>query len=579
MRLTQWCPAFRVLVLMGISLAITMTHSVCGQETGGRRYAIVVGVREYDRNQLKNLPYAENDVFELAEVLKQSGFCRVVVMTQTEGAKSSRALPLAKTIREALKGVLQDREKDDLVLVAFAGHGVQFKGEQEHFFCPMDATLTDRSTLISRTEVYKQLEQSKAGAKLLLVDACRNDPLAGNARAAGDVELASVTRPPLVAPPGGVAAFFSCSEGQHAFEDESLKHGVFFHYVILGLKGEAKLKNREEVTWDSLVAYVQSEVPNRVKELFGNTTRQTPEHKDQLRGGATLISNRPTTPPSVPIPTTKPPLSPATASPLVFPFTASQATAAQQAWAKSLGKKVVETNSLGMELVLIPAGKFTMGSPATEQDRGGDEDQADVTLTEAFWLGKTEVTQGQWQQVMGTTPWKGGSYVKEGRDYAATYVSWEDAQEFIQKLSERDGATYRLPTEAEWEWSCRAGTASRWSFGESDGDLGRYAWYGGFDGGGNTKDENYAHQVGQKLANPFGLHDMHGNVWEWCEDVTFGKLPGGTNPKVTTGTARDRVLRGGSWYDVPQNTRSARRNGNTPDIRNGLTGFRVSRTR
>ena len=267
------------------------------------------------------------------------------------------------------------------------------------------------------------------------------------------------------------------------------------------------------------------------------------------------------------------------ASPLVFPFTASQATAAQQAWAKSLGKKVVETNSLGMKLVLIPAGKFTMGSPATEQDRGGDEDQADVTLTKAFWLGKTEVTQGQWQQVMGTTPWKGELFTKEGRDYAATYVSWEDAQEFIQKLSERDGATYRLPTEAEWEWSCRAGTASRWSFGESDGDLGRYAWYGGFDGGGNTKDENYAHQVGQKLTNPFGLNDMHGNVWEWCEDVTFGKLPGGTNPKVTTGTARDRVLRGGSWYDVPQNTRSARRNGNTPDIRNGLTGFRVSRTR
>ena len=268
------------------------------------------------------------------------------------------------------------------------------------------------------------------------------------------------------------------------------------------------------------------------------------------------------------------------ASPLVFPFTASQATAAQQAWAKSLGKKVVETNSLGMELVLIPAGKFTMGSPATEQDRGGDEDQADVTLTEAFWLGKTEVTQGQWQQVMGTTPWKGGSYVKEGRDYAATYVSWEDAQEFIQKLSERDGATYRLPTEAEWEWSCRAGTASRWSFGESDGDLGRYAWYGGFDGGGNTKDENYAHQVGQKLANPFGLHDMHGNAAEWCEDwyeYKYGKSPPEDPKDASAGSSR--VIRGGGWGSHRRAVycRAAYRGAVRPSFRSSVVGFRVVR--
>ena len=267
------------------------------------------------------------------------------------------------------------------------------------------------------------------------------------------------------------------------------------------------------------------------------------------------------------------------ASPLVFPFTASQATAAQQAWAKSLGKKVVETNSLGMELVLIPAGKFTMGSPATEQDRKEDEDQADVTLTKAFWLGKTEVTQGQWQQVMGTTPWKGKDYVKEGRDYAATYVSWEDAQEFIQKLSERDGATYRLPTEAEWEWSCRAGTASRWSFGESDGDLGRYAWYGGFDGGGNTKDENYAHQVGQKLANPFGLHDMHGNVSEWCEDWYAANYYGKSPPEDPKGppAGSSRVIRGGGWHYDAVFCRAAFRVAAPPVFRRSRIGFRVVR--
>ena len=536
------------------------------QETVGRKYAILVGVRQYDRNQLRNLPFAENDVAEMAEILSQktSGFRRVELLTQTEGAKESRRLPLAKTIREALKGILEDRGKDDLVLVAFAGHGVQFKGEKENYFCPMDAVLTDRSTLISLTDVYEQLKQSKAGAKLLLVDACRNDPLAGVARDASE-RLASETRPQIPDPPGGVAAFFSCSAGQQAFEDHTLKHGIFFHHVILALKGEAKLAKREEVTWDSLVAYVKAEVPDTVKELIGNTTRQIPEHRGELRGGATLISFASST-----SNTGKP-------TALSWPFSAAQAKAAQDAFAKSLGKNVIEKNSLGMELVLIPPGKFTMGSPANEKDRKQDEDQVEVTLTSPLWLGKTEVTQAQWQKIMGTTPWKGQSNVKEGPDYAATYVSWKDTAEFLKKLSQRDGVTYRLPTEAEWEWSCRAGTSSRFSFGNNDSDLGRYGWYGGYFGDANAKEEKYAHEVGKKLANPFGLYDMHGNVWEWCEDVKIDKLPGGINPKVSTG-GMDRVFRGGSWvFDQPA-TRSAYRNWDSPDFSDFNIGFRISRS-
>ena len=550
---------------------------VSGQETGGRKYAILVGVREYDRNQLKDLPFAENDVAELAEILKQSGFRRVELLTQAEGAKDAHALPLAKTIRETIQGVLEDRDKEDLVLIAFAGHGLQFKGEKENYFCPMDAVLTDRSTLISLTDVYEQLKQSKAGAKLLLVDACRNDPLAGNARAAGDVELQSKTRPQIPDPPGGVAAFFSCSAGQRAFEDETLKHGVFFHHVILGLKGEAKMKKREEVTWDSLVAYVKAEVPDTVKDLFGNSTRQIPEHRGELRGGATLISFIRPPQPVAPVPAPSSPAAKVKVAPLVWPFTAAQAKAAQESLAKSLGKNVVEKNSLGMELVIIPPGKFTMGSPANEAGRFTDEDQVEVTLPAPIWMGMTEVTQGQWEKVMGTTPWKGQSYVKEGPDYAATYVSWEDAQEFLKKLSQGDGFSYRLPTEAEWEWSCRAGTSSRFSFGDNDSELGRYGWYGGLFGDGNAKTEQYAHEVGKKLANPFGLYDLHGNVWEWCEDIKIDKLPGGNNPKVLAG-GNVRVLRGGSWNDDPHLTRSAIRIRYSPDVRIFNVGFRISRT-
>ena len=205
----------------------------------GDKYALLVGVRNYDKNELRNLPYTEADVTALAEVLKRAGYSRVVLMTQTHGAEEQRFLPEGARIRTALRGILEDRAADDTVLVAFAGHGVQFAGEDENYFCPMDAKLRDKKTLISLTEVYKDLEQSAAGTRLLLADCCRNDPRSEQARAADRVKLESVTRPQRAAPPGGVAAFFSCSAGEKAFEDADLKHGVFFHFIIEGLNGKA----------------------------------------------------------------------------------------------------------------------------------------------------------------------------------------------------------------------------------------------------------------------------------------------------------------------------------------------------
>ena len=169
--------------------------------------------------------------------------------------------------------------------------------------------------------------------------------------------------------------------------------------------------------------------------------------------------------------------------------------------------------------MLIPPGKFRMGSPPEEKDREKSEDQVDVTIAKSFYLGTTEVTQGQWRTVMVTTPWKGRKGdVREGKDYPATFVSWYDAQEFCKKLGEMENAAYRLPTEAEWEYACRGGTTTRFSFGEDERTLGDYAWWGSFIDDGNTKDEFYAHEVGRKKPNPFGLYDMHGNVFEWCED-------------------------------------------------------------
>ena len=218
------------------------------------------------------------------------------------------------------------------------------------------------------------------------------------------------------------------------------------------------------------------------------------------------------------------------------------------------------TNTIGMKLNLIPAGTFMMGSPDTEEHREDDEFQHKVTISKAFYMQTTEVTQGQWRAVMHTEPWKGqefSKYVKEGANYAATYISWHDAVAYCKKLSEKESKTYRLPTEAEWEYACRGGTETRWSFGDDEEDLGDYAWYAK-----NAWDiEHYAHQVGLKKPNAFGLYDMHGNVYEWCHDYYgedyYKQSPEKDPTGPTSGTSR--VFRGGSWYDGARSARSASR--------------------
>jgi formylglycine-generating enzyme required for sulfatase activity len=223
---------------------------------------------------------------------------------------------------------------------------------------------------------------------------------------------------------------------------------------------------------------------------------------------------------------------------------------------------------------LIPAGTFLMGSPETEEGRQDDEHQ--VTITKPFYMQTTEVTQGQWTAVMGTEPWKGEQFVKEGPNYAATYVSWDDAVAYCKKLSEKEGKTYRLPTEAEWEYACRAGTKTTWSFGNDEKVLGDYAWY---DGNALDIDEKYAHQVGQKTPNAFGLYDMHGNVWEWCHDYYGQYYYKESSEKDPPGPASgsSRVSRGGSWVFNSRYTRSAVRKWDDADYRDLNYGFRVVR--
>ena len=209
-----------------------------------------------------------------------------------------------------------------------------------------------------------------------------------------------------------------------------------------------------------------------------------------------------------------------------------------------------------MQLVFIPAGKFIMGHE-------NDKDEHEVTLSKPFYMGVTLVTQAQYQAVMGANPSK-----FKGEANPVETVSWEDATEFCKKLSEKTRQAVRLPTEAEWEYACRAGSHTQFCFGDSTEGLGEYAWY-------QNNSDMKTHPVGQKKPNAWGLYDMHGNLWQWCADW-YGNYPKGAvkDPKGAA-SGGERVLRGGCWINAADVCRCANRNHVIPVGRISYNGFRV----
>jgi len=517
------------------------------------------------------------------------------------GARNNKYLPFKANIEKQLDLVAGFAEPDDVLLVAFSGHGVHL-GDQR-YLCPTAADLDRRQTLVPLGDVYQTIRGSRANLRLLIVDACRDDPRPPGVRSAGTEPDLTKLGEGFERPPEGIVLLSSCATGETSMESDDFRQGVFTHYLLEGLAGQADNNSDARITISEVSQYVGQKTKTYVARNYNTSQRprlqgdlSTEVLAYSLTRGVRATDGMPR------IPFRSPP---------------------------SSGEEF--TNSIGMKLRRIPAGEFMMGSgkSAGEIVRLFDLDKDDakyytdehpqhrVRITKPFHLGVHEVTVGQFRTFVDATEYKtepekdgegGWGYDEktgkfEGRkpqytwrnvgwqqtdDHPVVNVTWNDAVEFCKWLSKKDGQPYRLPTEAEWEYACRAGTATMYTHGDDPeglADVGNVA-----DGTAKAKFSNwttisardgyvFTAPVGQFRPNGFGLYDMHGNVYEWCQDWHgedyYGNSPP-TNPEgPSSGSGSSRVLRGGSWCISPRLVRSAGRFWGTPAFRSRSSGFRV----
>lgn len=565
----------RQLLLLLFALLIGFAICIPQNILAAKKVAFLVGVNKYKKPGFRDLSYAERDVTEISKQLKKSGFDVTLIL-----GKDATKTKLDSTVKELVKPL----SKDDLILVMLTGHGVQ-RRNGDAFYCPYDAIAEDDETLFSLSKLLNTTLAQNVGKKLLLIDACRNDPDPGRGRSGG-IQGKRITLPE------DTAVMFSCKAGQQSFENDEIKHGVFTYCLLDALKGSAAFQG--DVSWFSVVSYVNRRMASsEMRKYIPKNRIQTPipaggvpytilARVEIAKPKVTVkpaLKMKPEAPkpevskPKIPVADVKKPTL------LVAPFTKKQADAKQIEWARYLKKDKSITNSIGMKFNLIPPGGFKMGSPDDEPGRRDNEYQHKVRITKPYYFGVTEVTQKQWKAVMGAKNWSGGGFAKEGDDYPASLIKWHDAQEFIEKLSRKDGVKYRLPTEAEWEYACRAGSESIYCFGGNEEILTDYAW---FIKNARFVVEKYPHRSGMKLPNNFGLFDMHGNVSEWCSDSfseNFYRKSPLDNPENSALDSDVRVIRGGDWSNSSSFSRSAFRDSKSVSSESVLLmGLRLVRT-
>ena len=571
----------------------------------GKNWAIAIGINNY--SNLRNLKYAEADAKAMEDWCKQEAkFEEVFLFTQDSPdipAKPS-SIPTNPTYGHLRRFLRAQFEKPllksgDNLWFFFAGHG---KRERERDYLMLsDSDPGDvEYTAISIDYVIQRLRKSGADNVILFLDACRDEGRSGEG-IKGEYK--------------GVVTFYSCSPDQRAYEIDQYHHGSFTYALLEGLKiqGEGNC-----ATVERLEQYLRHRVPQITHQYYrekqnpyASAEPATKLHLILLPDYATLTD----------ISTLKNDAFQAEvqkdwvlAKQLWYRVNVAargsdwqaieaflrirqgqeQFSNALSSESMSKGEKARSSNfsslslnekdqvkhfaedlgnGIKLEMIAIPGGKFLMGTEDEEIERlckkydgewfKNEKPQHEVTV-QPFFMGKYPITQAQYQQVMDKNP----SHF-QGNERPVEKVDWDDAVKFCQRLSEQTGTGYRLPTEAEWEYACRAGTSTQYYFGNDEDQLKEYAWYG--------DNSSETHPVGEKKPNQWGLYDLHGNVWEWCQDDWHENYRDASNDGSARvlGYENIKVIRSGSWFCDPEYCRSATRYIDTRDFRSINIGFRV----
>lgn len=536
-----------------------------------KRFALVLGNNAYQVAPLKN---PVNDARAVAQALRERGFD----VTARENLTQNEMKQAVRAFGEKLR----DGGREAVGLFYYAGHGVQV--QDRNYLIPVNAKVASEEEVeyeaIDVGFVMAQMDAARNSLNILILDACRDNPFARSFRSASR-GLAMIN-----APTGSLIAY-STAPGKTAGDGTGM-NGLYTEELLTAMRTpglpiedvfkQVRIKVRDrskgqQVPWESssLVGAFYFTPSNKSDGGDG-----TAERERKMTGDETALelsfwetiknSNDPEDfkaylekyPNGHFVSLARRRVANATASASPTPVRDDGAGRTDPKSRDTTGSQPASmTNRAGIALVLIPAGSFLMGS--TNGD-AHEQPVHRVTIGKPFYLGKYEVTQAQWTALMGNNP---SDY--KGADRPVELVSWDDAQEFIRKLNALgDGYEYRLPTEAEWEYACRAGTT-----GDHAGDVKAMAWY---SVSGGTR------PVGQKQPNKFGLYDMHGNVWEWCEDRTpehYRGAPEDGSAWIEL-NSRKRVKRGGSHDHDANHARSAYRDWFTPSNRTHGIGFRVA---
>jgi formylglycine-generating enzyme required for sulfatase activity len=585
-------PASQATGKAGATRALTVVEvEIPGQsgpvELYADSYALVIGAAEYN-NGWPRLPGVVGDVEAVGKALEEHGFN----VTRVNN-------PDSETLERSIKRFVSSHglRRHNRLLIYFAGHGHTLKPDADRqlgYLVPVDAPLADRDPggfkerALSMEMVESYAKQIESKHALFIFDSCFSGSFF-KMRAAPEVIALKTTQP--------VRQFITSGGADQQVPDES----VFRRQFIAGLEGEADVNGDGYLTASELGGFLEEKVTN-----YSNRT-QTPQYgkirdpaldkgdfvfvlkRDKpLRqaepervvaaipnssANTALRTQQASLNPDVYLPATRQPQQSLEPSPAPLSLATPPQPRQQPAHAASSryqAGQILRDCPGCPEMLVVPAGSFDMGS------KDGPPDQRPVrrvTIPAPFALARTEITQAQWREVMGENP----SQFKDcGDNCPVERISWLDAQEFVKQLSERTGQQYRLPSEAEWEYACRANRRQNFCGGN---DVDSIAWHARNSAGGFFSKKPGAREVAQKQANAWGLHDMSGNVWEWVEDCHKDDYRGApvNGNSANDGDCDRRVLRGGSWYNDPPLSRATFRSAQPESASHSYFGLRPLR--